>query len=165
MGKSKGIKKSRCIYLSEQALETLEQFKHESWNASAIISSALIRYYSVLERECPQLKKNEWLAICDVANALPKHTDSRQHDPARFLWASIEGAAEVDGLSEKWEIDGKELAYKIKAMSYVQQCAIIEVASLFWCAPGSDYSEMLAFAKANITEQVGQINAAKDHQP
>jgi len=47
------------------------------------------------------------------------------------LWVDIEDAC-VDGLAEKWEIDGPALVARLKALDYAQEVRLVEEVERFW---------------------------------
>ena len=53
---------------------------------------------------------------------------------AGLLWAEAEDAIALDGLDTKWQVDGKALVKKLKALSHVQALALVDAAERFWQA-------------------------------
>ena len=48
-----------------------------------------------------------------------------------LIYANIEDSQE-DGLSEKWEVDGKSLAAKIRDLDYIHCAALVDAIGKFW---------------------------------
>ena len=65
-----------------------------------------------LEIQSLGLSRNEACAVCDAANGLILDESSWQS-----LWAEVADAIRLDGLDEKWEIDGTGLVARLRAAS------------------------------------------------
>lgn len=118
------------IYISTAA-EGIIGTLDEGDSISGRINSIITRYGEITSRDCPTLTVGEWLAIIDILNGTWREADTPQNDIARYLWAEIEDAI-ADGINDKWDIDAADLSKRVRAMTYGQQCAIIEVACRFW---------------------------------
>lgn len=119
------------IHLSTPADEVIGEVE----NLSGRINNIIIRYGGIMSGETPTLALAEWQMICDMLNATVIDADYRDADPARFLWADIAESGRLDGLAEKWSIDTEALSAKVRAMTYSQQVAILEVVAKFWRSP------------------------------
>lgn len=122
--------RKQSIYISTAAEQIIGTITEDT-NLSGRINSIIVRYGGILERDCPAMAVNEWMAIVDILNSTWRDTESARADIARSLWAEIADSA-PDGIGEKWSIDCEVLAQQVRGMSYAQQCAIIEVANRFW---------------------------------
>jgi hypothetical protein len=102
-------------------------------NYSGRINSIVGRYQAVIAEGMPELTEREWLAIMDANNGtvFPGPDESTEIDPARYAWMNVQDSVE-DGLNEKWQIDCLDLARKMKSMTYVEQCGVMEVIGRFW---------------------------------
>lgn len=141
--------KKATVYLADSALEVIGKGE----NLSGRINSICTRYGAIIGKDCPALAVAEWMMICDILNATVLDCDSRDADPARFLWADISESGKLDGMAEKWEIDTEALSQQVRDMPYSQQVAIIEVVSRFWADCETDYpsdSDRLQAAGAKI---------------
>lgn len=121
----------KTIYLSDPAEAVIGEVER----LSGRINNIIIRYGGIMAAECPALALAEWQMICDMLNATVTDADYRDADPARFLWADIAEAGRLDGLADKWDIDTEALSARVRAMTYSQQCAILEVVAMFWRSP------------------------------
>lgn len=152
-GSEKIMSSKKSIYLSDKAEAVLGLT--DGGSLSGRINSIIIRYGAIMAKSCPALAENEWMAIVDVLNSTWRDADSADNDIARFLWAEI-ADSEPDGLWEKWEISLDDLSSKIRAMTYPEQCAIIEVVCRFWQGHDSQEwesnRERMEFFGARISE-------------
>lgn len=139
----------KTIYLNDAAEKVIGTVDD---SLSGRINSILIRYGAIIQKECPELTSNEWMMICDILNGTILEADSRDADPARFLWADISESGKLDGMAEKWEIDTDDLSQRVRVMNYAQQCAIIEVVCRFWKGHSThkNYTEALKSYGAKI---------------
>jgi hypothetical protein len=80
-----------------------------------------------LEIESLALTRNEACAICDALNGtiLDEHF-------WQGLWAEVYDADRLNGLGEKWEIDAKALAGRIRDSSPGAKLALAEAVEEFW---------------------------------
>jgi hypothetical protein len=69
----------------------------------------------------------EWLALCDGLNATARNSNTIQH-----LSHGIEDAVALDGLAAHWDIDGNDFVQRLKAMTYGQKVAIVEIVDRWW---------------------------------
>lgn len=126
-------------YMSDQAEAVIGQDKERGY-ASSRINSICVRYGAICKRDCPELTVAEWMACCDVLNSTVRDAMSEQMDIARSLWMEIEDAGQ-DGLGEKWGINCREFADRLRNMPYSSQCAAVEVVSRFWLGHDSQQWE------------------------
>lgn len=136
----------KSIYISDAA----EKVIGDNENVSGRINSIIVRYGTIMEKDCPELTESEWMMICDILNG----TDHRDADPARFLWADISESGKLDGMAEKWEIDTEALSQRVRDMEYTQQVAIIEIVHRFWRGNSNagSYSEILKAVGAKVLQ-------------
>ena len=80
-----------------------------------------------LEIQSLGLSRNEACAVCDAANGLILDESSWQS-----LWAEVADAIRLDGLDEKWEIDGTGLVARLRAASPGAKLALAEAVEEFW---------------------------------
>lgn len=96
----------------------------------------VVRDLSLLNRVLDQelravnLSEGEASLIVDVVNGTI-------FDPVsvRYLWEDVADGIELDGLDEKWDVDGASLVAKLRGLTYTQTVAIIEAAERFWNLP------------------------------
>lgn len=140
----------KSIYLSTPAEGVIGTIA-EDGNLSGRINSIIVRYGTITQKDCPELTEQEWMMICDILNGTILDTDSRDADPARFLWADIAESGQLDGMAAKWEIDTDDLSQRVRAMSCGQQIAIIEIVQRFWSGSNTgSYAEILKTIGAKI---------------
>lgn len=104
-------------------------------NRSGTINRDLERLYTMYARAIKEvpLSLPEAQAIVDCCNGTIY--DARS---APLLWASIEDANNLDGLDDKWGIDGPALVEKLKGLSQLQALALIDAAERFWNLPDGE---------------------------
>lgn len=83
-----------------------------------------------------RLTYSEVMALCDVLNGhLATSADIRYG--GQMLAAEIADACALDGLGEKWQIDGKALAEKLRALTDPQAWWVAHQARVWWHAVSS----------------------------
>jgi hypothetical protein len=100
-----------------------------SENESGIASRDLERLYTLYKhalREVP-LSENEACLLCDVLNGTLMDANS-----AALLWAEVEDGIRLDGLDQKWEVDGPALVKRLQALDRLHCLALIDAAERFW---------------------------------
>lgn len=89
------------------------------------IADIIRRYAVIVCRSAPRLTDDEWLAICDVqagpATSINDILGIPYHVSERFY-----------ELDSKWDIDARELGYRIQAMEFEELLAIGEFVDRFW---------------------------------
>lgn len=114
------------IYLRE---ELEEKLKFRGKETSAIINRDMERLYALYLRSLRQvqLSPEEACLITDSLNGSLYDANS-----ARMLWGGIQDSIELEGLAEKWVIDGPALVEKLKQLNEIQCMAIIDAAERYW---------------------------------
>lgn len=109
------------------------------------IRSIVARYNEVVCRNCPSFEEHEWFMLLFILGDPVLNVS----DPLESNWEYL---ANYDDPELGLPVDHKELADRIRAMSYEQQCAIVEVATLFWARKkdGDDLRELLRQVGAKI---------------
>jgi hypothetical protein len=118
-------------------------------NRSGRLNTVAERYAGILAAHTPAFTEFEWCAICDALNG--PYMGLGDPSSVRFAWASISDAA-TEGLGEKWRVDAHELARRVRALSFAESVALIEVVQRFWHMPNGNAGEILRQAGARITE-------------
>jgi hypothetical protein len=103
-------------------------------STSGVINSIADRYGEVVRRSMPSLSQNEWMLIFDSLNGVIL-SDSAQS--VAGLWGGIEDSIRLDGLDEKWQVNGPALVDRLRALSYPEQVAIADTAERFWAQFGN----------------------------
>ncbi len=102
-------------------------------NLSGTISKHLSRYIEALRRERTalrdQLSAEEIGLLCDVCNGslFEAHT-------IPLLYAEVKDSL-ADGYAEKWQVDGPALVTKLRALSYIQDAALVDAIERWWSGP------------------------------
>ena len=96
---------------------------------SAVAQRDLERYYATLKASLldVDLTEAEALLIVDACNGLLVEPHS-----VGFLWAQISDAIRLEGLDQKWGIDGSALVEKIRSWTYAQNLAAQDAAEKWW---------------------------------
>lgn len=88
------------------------------------------RYAEIMRRV--QIEKRfaeaEWNLLRDSLNGTLNEPASQ----IRHLWHGIEDSIELDGLAEKWEVDGEALLAKLRDLSFVEEVAVVESVERWW---------------------------------
>ena len=101
--------------------------EEQSTDRSAVIAKSLDRYFYALNSARRGLRERFSAAeaglILDVANgalfASPCAINFIEHEVAAGI---------IDGLAERWHVDGPALVKKLKALSYAEKLALIDAA-------------------------------------
>jgi hypothetical protein len=134
-----------------------QEFVGQPDNYSSRVNSIIGRYMAIVLDAMPELSENEWLAICD-ANTGPAFVPmemepSVENDPARYAWMNV-ADSEPGYVKEAWGVDNLELARKMKSMSFIEQCGVVEVIQKFWeksDATHENYRAMLEACGAKLS--------------
>ena len=109
--------------------ETEKEISARGENRSHVISRDLSRLYTLYNRavrEVPLTEKEACL-IVDSLNGTVLDANT-----AQSLWFSIEDSINLDGMAEKWGLDGPALVEKLKELNAFQAMAIADAAERFW---------------------------------
>lgn len=111
-------------------------------NRSEQINGDLTRYYRLLAEARTQLRtrlsSSEIAAIIDVQNGHIYAPRLSHYE----ISANIEDACRLDGLAEKWSIDGRVLVETLQAMDLWQITALADATERFWHAVGEGNHKM-----------------------
>ncbi len=108
--------------------DTAEQIDARGENRSFTIRRDLDRLYTLYQRNLPRnLTEGDACLIVDVLNGTIMDANN-----ARMLWAEVEDGCSLEGLAEKWEVDGPALVEKLKQLNDVQALAVVDAAEGFW---------------------------------
>ena len=109
--------------------ETEKELATRGENRSHVIARDLDRFYNLCRRairEVP-LSEKEACLIVDSLNGTVLDANT-----AQSLWFSIEDSINLDGLADKWGVDGASLVEKLKELNAFQAMAIADAAERFW---------------------------------
>lgn len=116
-------------------------------NVSGAINKSLSRYFALLQRGLAelrsQLSEQECALILDATNG----SAFADTITLNMLWADIEDAVTLDGLDQKWSVDGQVLVAKIKNAGMSGQTALIDASERWWnrvsAGENPGYAELL----------------------
>ena len=114
-----------------------ENFSSISSGATHLLESNRVLYARTLQELKGHFSRPELMAMIDVMNAhmLNPFTSGTE------LPLALGDAMDLDGLAEKWEIDGRELDTKISLLSVYQVAALEWWANGFWYGGGEERPE------------------------
>ena len=124
--------KRNSIYLPDNLSEFIRSFGENTLSGS--IATLLNRYIEITQAACPELPIAEWCAICDANNGCGVWLSAGGPDTYKSLWANVYDSG-PDGIDEKWGIDHKKLAERLRNMEPAQKAACWDVAARFWASP------------------------------
>lgn len=103
--------------------------------ANRICQRDLDRYYAVISAELAalELSESEAMLIVDALNGTIAEPAAAQRT---MLWAGVADAIALDGLAEKWVVDGDALTTKLRGLSLAGSLAVIDAAERYWAAVG-----------------------------
>lgn len=122
----------RSLYISEAMHAAVEartgptEGPSRQW--SGIVNRAVERYAETVRRSTLDLQVAEWLLVCDALNG-------HLAEPASAIatvWADVADAIQMDGLADKWHVDGPALVERLQALPYAGLVAVVDVAERFW---------------------------------
>jgi hypothetical protein len=105
------------------------------------------RYQEICRRHCPTLTLSEWCAVMDALNGIWLHDTS----PLTSIWAEVYDADRLNGLGQKWGVDAKALAQRIREYDYATLVALVDAVERWWAIPTDDTRPY----KESIPEVVG----------
>jgi hypothetical protein len=126
------------LYLSEP-LEAILAGRQDQDSLSGRLTTVAERYAAIVSAHRPQLSEAEWNACRDALNGVWL----RDVLSVRAIWAEIADADRIDGLGDKWSIDGQALAARIRDMPLAAQVALVEAVETWWAAQRSPTSSRL----------------------
>lgn len=99
---------------------------------SGVLDRMATRYAAVCERHRPVLSRAEAMLICDALNG------TWLSDAGSVAWiaAEIEDAIRLNGLDQKWKVDGPDLLRRAATWSYAERLAVVDLVERFWAAEG-----------------------------
>ncbi|MCB0067038.1 MAG: hypothetical protein KDD77_07805 [Caldilineaceae bacterium] len=130
MSTTNGSKQGPPISFRDRDIEVLIQQRTEpGFSRGNVASRDLARYYALLDAELPALSDAEQMALHDALNSTRLDAQS-----ARMLWAIMDDAIRLDGLADKWEIDGWGLVNRLREMTPAQCLALVDASERYWAA-------------------------------
>lgn len=122
------------ITLDGSTLESVEERREsaESRDRATAIGRSLDRYFEALRVARQSLRDN--LSEAEISAVLDNLNGCWMAEPVsiRLLWANVADGMEEGGLAEKWKINGPALVTKLKAMSFIEACALVDASERWW---------------------------------
>jgi hypothetical protein len=125
--------KSTSVNLQPATIAKLD----ERGSRSSVINRDLDRLYTLYSRALRRigLTIDEACLIVDVLNGTIRDTRS-----ALMFSFGVKDAIELDGLDEKWNVDGRALIEKLSTLDEISCMAVVDAAERYWY--GEKYREM-----------------------
>ena len=131
--KKTGVREKISLTIEPEVLAWVDE---RADNRSEQINGDLTRYYRLLADARTQLRARlspaEMSAIIDVSNG---HVYAPRLSHYEFS-ANIEDACRLEGLADKWSIDGRALVDTLTALDLWQLTALADAISRWWHAVG-----------------------------
>lgn len=123
---------ARNIYLTPGAEEALgarsRGGERTQGDRSAAVSRMIERYAEVARRHLPEFSEAEWSLLREALNGWLA-------EPAAsvgWLALGVRDAIALDGLDEKWGVDGPALIARLEALDYAGCCAVLDAVERWW---------------------------------
>lgn len=121
--------KRTSIYLGPRLGALIEMHRSDSRSVSSLLDTVAGRYHYLVVKKLPALSEPEWALIFDALNGV-------WHDQPQLavsgLAHGIADAIAMDGLGDKWDVDGDTLVGRIEGMDAVEKLAVIDAAERWW---------------------------------
>lgn len=122
--------------------ELLPELDARGEERSGVIRTDLGRYYRLLADARTRLRdlltSAELSAVIDVQNG-HWYADILYADE---IWANVEDGCRLEGLAEKWQIDGPALVEKLKRLPLLEVHALADATVRFWHRVGQGESSL-----------------------
>jgi len=117
--------KSTSVNLQPATIAKLD----ERGSRSSVINRDLDRLYTLYSRALRRigLTIDEACLIVDVLNGTIRDTRS-----ALMFSFGVKDAIELDGLDEKWNVDGRALIEKLSTLDEISCMAVVDAAERYW---------------------------------
>ena len=125
--------RSTPVQFRDAAVELrLAERTDEGQSAGLTAARDLERYYALLDHclAVIVLTEAEASLICDALNGT-----LIDHRTYHLVWASVDDAIRLDGLDEKWGVDGPALVGKLRDLDHCGMLAIADAVDRFWIEP------------------------------
>jgi hypothetical protein len=99
---------------------------------SGRVNQALDRYSEILNRERidAHFSDPQWSALRDMLNGVLSEPAHWQRGSLAMGWKD----SQPDGLADKWGVNAELMEYKLAALTYPQELAVIESVEAWWRA-------------------------------
>ncbi len=114
----------------EQLASAIEARRDHGEPLGAVARTQLERYFALLDQELErvQLSEAEAMLICDSLNGIISDPQTMRIG----LWAGVDDSIHLDGLDEKWSVDGPALIAKLRALTPAQAFAVTDAVECWW---------------------------------
>ena len=116
------------IYLTPAATDALVLRYKDEGNRSAAVSRMIERYAELAQRAMPDLTEAEWNLCRDALNGWFIDTA----ESIKFVPWEVADGIKLNGLDEKWKVDGPALVAKLEAMDFSALCALLDAVERWW---------------------------------
>jgi hypothetical protein len=119
------------VYIGDE-LEAAIQERHDEKRGesiSGLINKMADRYREVCRRSAPRLSPQAWCLLFDALNGFWLQPASMG---VRGIPMEVEDGIGMDGLDEKWGVDGEGLKARLADASFAELVAIADAAERFW---------------------------------
>lgn len=98
-----------------------------------IAKTLLTRYFYLINTQMRDLpfSSDEFHCIYDAVNGWATQIEEPLH-LHQMLWLHMDDAIRDDSLDEKWNINGKALIEKLRALNPLETFAVVEMAEMYW---------------------------------
>jgi hypothetical protein len=113
---------ARNLYLTPGAEDALGARATGERDRSAVASRMMERYAEVCRRHLPELLRAEFDLLRDSLNGF-------MPEPAAavgWLAMGVRDSIEMDGLADKWGVDGADLLARLEALDYAGCLAVLD---------------------------------------
>lgn len=123
---------ARNLYLTPGAEDALGARATGERDRSAVACRMMERYAEVCRRALPELTDAEWDLLRDSLNGwLPEPAAS-----VGWLAMGVRDSIELDGLADKWGVDGPALLSRLEALDYAGCLAVLDAVERWWARRG-----------------------------
>lgn len=109
--------------------------RRDQISISLVARRDLERYYALMKNAIPKFSLPEALLIVDSSNSV-----YFGNIPAtcNFIWMKVADSIKIDGLDEKWDVDGESLVNRLSKLSLAENLAIADAAERWWGLVNTD---------------------------
>jgi len=131
-------KKNITPRISEKTRDWLaDTFQSATWGAEFVLEASRVLYSRTLDDLKNKFSRGELMAMIDVMNAHALNSFTAGSE----LPLSLGDAMDLEGLAEKWQIDGPDLITRLSTLPAYDIACLEWWANGFWYGGGSDRDE------------------------
>ncbi len=149
------IPKKTGLYIGPELRDLLAAHTAAGRSISGTVNTVADRYQETVRRSMPRLSLGEWCLIFDSLNG---YFASPASTAVGGIALNVSDAVELDRLDEKWDVDGRALVDKLRAMSWPQLLSILDASERWWIendgkSTDIDESVRAAVGENNVTNE------------